>query len=129
MPELTRSIRDAGNIPQETLDYLASKRRQEHPVLALLLVGLIVLAVVVAFLAWRYDGAPTENKSPTVPVAATAPAEPYNGVEILHKAKADFRANDDIGALEQLNKLNTLDLNKPEAQRLFIEVRARHEKT
>jgi hypothetical protein len=125
---------ETGNIPKETLDYLAQKQAQRDAntrlgkaffktcfkTFALLIVTGIVLIVLVSIFVPTVSHKGTNDNSPTQ-AHANDPAlnPPYEPEKIVAQAKHYFADKDYTSALQAIRELKGDDLHRADVQNLF----------
>jgi hypothetical protein len=116
---------ESGNIPKETLDYLASKSQPKlsraeisegKKVFIFALLIFCIPLVVIAFISDSPKEAKAANAAATQP---TATITPYQPKELITEAEKDMAMGDDSGALAVIAKLQDSDLKRPAVQSMF----------
>jgi len=111
---------DRGNIPKETLNYLASKKAESEKDLrkfgAMLGVGLLVLIIVGIAIVLQGDSASPTTKPQQTSAAHNASPLPYNPDQSIAKAKSYIVTKEYQSALDELRNLQSAELRRPDVR-------------
>ncbi len=105
---------ETGNIPQETLDYLASRAQPKSSKGAVLtILVLLTLSLIVVIRHTASGNAKGSNGAEPVSAKANATALPYAPKKLIDDAVQDLTKKDFHGALADISELQDADRKRP----------------